>query len=145
MRTNRRRGTVLAAVSGIGAVLIVSCSSPQSPDPPGGGQVFELDPIAFEANVAPILSSYGCDNLSCHGGGIRGTFELSPPDAKDLAFDFEQSSQQVWGHDQSNSPLLAKPLADDGGTAPHSYEPFATTEDPAYQTILAWIAAGEYQ
>ncbi len=107
--------------------------------------MFELDPIAFEANVAPILSSYGCDNLSCHGGGIRGTYELSPPDAKDVAFDFAQSSQQVRGYDFTGSPLLAKPLADDGGTAPHSYEPFATVEDPAYQTILEWISAGEYR
>ncbi len=145
MRANRRRGIVLVAVSALSAAITVSCSSPESPDPPGGGQVFELDPIAFEANVAPILSSYGCDNMSCHGGGIRGTYELSPPDAKDLAFDFEQSSQQVWGYDQTNSPLLAKPLADDGGTAPHSYEPFATTDDPSYQAILAWIEAGEYR
>lgn len=107
--------------------------------------MYELDPIAFEANVAPILSSYGCDNLSCHGGGIRGTFELSPPDAKDLAFDFAQASQQVWGYDPEHSPLLMEPLADDGGTAPHSYEPFATTEDPSFQTILEWIAAGEFR
>jgi hypothetical protein len=143
MRKVGRRGMAFVALSALAAGGVAACNSPESPEPPGGGPVFELDPIAFEANVAPLLSSYGCDNLSCHGGGIRGTFELSPPEAKDLEFDFEQASLQVWPHDLAHSPLLQKPLADDGGTAPHSYEPFATSDDPDYQTILAWILAGE--
>lgn len=107
--------------------------------------MFELDEATFQSNVAPLFTTYGCDSRDCHGGGIRGTFELSPADAKNVAFDFEQASLQVWPQDRPMSPLLVKPLQDDGGVAPHSYEPFTTTDDPAYQTILTWILAGEYR
>ncbi len=107
--------------------------------------MFELDFATFQSTVSPLLTTYGCDSRDCHGGGIRGTFELSPFDDKDPAFDFDQASLQVWPQDRPQSPLLAKPLKEDGGSAPHSYEPFETTDDPAYQEILAWIEAGEYR
>jgi hypothetical protein len=144
MPARRRRHRALVCTIGAGALLFAAgCNTPESPDPPGGGQVLELDFDSFTTNVAPILTTYGCDSRDCHGGGIRGTFELSPFDAKDYAFDFEQASLQVSAYDREHSPLLMKPLKDDGGIAPHSYEPFETTDDPSYQAILAWILEGE--
>ena len=100
----------------------------------------------FEATIHPVLVARGCSAAGdCHGGGIRGTFELSPPDDVDLAFDFEQSVLQVNGYAHEESPLLTKPLAEPAGGTPHSHEPFATADDPDYQAILAWIEAGEFR
>ena len=55
-----------------------SCRTPTDadPEPTGGGQKFVLDRATFDSTVAPILSAQGCDNVACHGGGIRGTFEF---------------------------------------------------------------------
>ena len=146
-RRNRAFATAIRSIvraGGAGVLLFASgCNGPESPDPPGGGQVLELDFDTYTTSVAPILTSYGCDSRNCHGGGIRGTFELSPFDEKDYAFDFEQASLQVSAYEREQSPLLTKPLKEDGGSAPHSYEPFETTDDPSYQAILAWILEGE--
>jgi hypothetical protein len=139
----RHRAFTIPFVSATALLFSAACNGPEAPDPPGGGQVLELDFDTFATNVEPILTSYGCDSRNCHGGGIRGTFELSPSDEKDVAFDFEQASLQVSAYDREHSPLLVKPLKEDGGIAPHSFEPFETTDDPSYQAILAWILAGE--
>ncbi len=64
----------------LGALVANGCdvSSPREPDPPGGGQSYVLDYDVFVTEIDTILTAQGCDNLNCHGGGIRGTFELSP-------------------------------------------------------------------
>jgi hypothetical protein len=101
-----------------------------------------LDFDTFSSQVAPVLARQGCDaGGSCHGGGIRGTFALSPAAAKDLAYDFEQASLQVDGYHPDASPLLTKPLA---GDPPHPVEPFAGVEDADYQVILSWIRSGRF-
>ncbi len=121
----------------------VGCTSPTAaPEPPGGGQEFVLDFASYEANVAPVLQDYGCHSMSCHGGGIRGTYELSPPDDPDAAYDFAQTILQVDPYDPANSPILSRPLA---GGAPHEVEPFADVDDPGYAAILDWILAGEFR
>lgn len=100
----------------------------------------------FAAQIDTILTAKGCDNLNCHGGGIRGTFELSPVTDKNVRLDFDQSSLQVDGTDPAASTLLTKPLDPAaGGTAHGGGSFFASTDDPDYQAILAWIRAGEYQ
>ena len=73
------------------------CTSPSAPPaPPGGGQQMNLSFAGFQQTVEPVLSRQGCDaGGDCHGGGIRGSLELSPAGAKDAQFDFEQVSQQV--------------------------------------------------
>ena len=65
-----------------GMVSLCGCDTAPSGDPtvPGGGQEFVLDQAAYNATVAPILTVKGCDNIACHGGGLRGSFELSPAD-----------------------------------------------------------------
>ena len=104
-----------------------------------------LDYDRFVSEVAPVLADRSCNaGGNCHGGGIRGTLQLSPNDERDLAFDFEQVSLQVWGDDPSGSPLLTNPLAVAAGGRPHAFEPFATTSDPGYQTLLNWINAGQW-
>jgi hypothetical protein len=118
----------------------------EPPDPPGGGQTYFLGYPQFEATVAPVLSRQGCDaDGDCHGGGIRGTLELSPPGDKDLAFDFAQVSLQVNGHDPEASPILTKPLAEAAGGTPHGSKPFADASDPDYQALLTWIKNGSFQ
>jgi hypothetical protein len=97
----------------------------------------------FESTVEPILVRQGCDaGGDCHGGGIRGTFQLSPAGAKNAHFDFAQASLQVSVSSPASSPLLTKPLALQAGGTPHSYKPLATTADPDYQAILRWILDG---
>jgi hypothetical protein len=131
------------------AIFAGGCSvtTPEpDPPPPGGGSAYVLDYDVFVSDVDPILSAHGCDNLSCHGGGIRGTFELSPSDDKDVAMDFSQARLQVDGDVPEESPLLQKPLSEGAGGAAHAgTAPFDSVDDADYQTILAWIEAGEYR
>jgi hypothetical protein len=139
------------ALAGFGLMaasfLSPGCTTPADPPAaPTGGQTFTLDYGMFQASVEPVLTAKGCDaGGDCHGGGIRGTLALSPEDAKDSAFDFTQVSLQVDGLDPSASPILLKPLAEDAGGAPHGFVAFTSTDDPGYQTILAWIQAGVFE
>lgn len=101
----------------------------------------------FDSLVEPILQARGCDSVAggdCHGGGIQGTFRLSPPGAnKDVQFDFDQASLQVSITPPSSSRLLKKPLAvAAGGTLHGGGEFFSSTADPDYQAILTWINNG---
>lgn len=108
-----------------------------------------LDFNQFSSQVDEILTRRGCDNLSCHGGGIRGTFQLSPADAKDPSFDFVQASLQVDLAQREASALLLKPLAVEAGGEAHAGDSalstFTSVSDTDYQTILSWILAGELQ
>jgi hypothetical protein len=123
------------------------CSSPTGPPPPpGGGERLVLDFDRFAADVEPVLRRHGCDaGGDCHGGGIRGTLELSPAHAKDVRFDFEQVALQVWASNRDRSPILTEPLALDAGGTPHGVKPFAATSDSGYQAIREWILAGTLQ
>ena len=97
----------------------------------------------FVLSVEPVLTRHGCDATGdCHGGGIRGTFELSPPGAKSARFDFDQAVLQLSPTSPSASPLLTEPLATSAGGTPHAFKPFASTSDPDYQAILRWVLAG---
>ncbi len=108
-----------------------------------------LDFNQFSTQVDEIFTRRGCDNPSCHGGGIRGTFQLSPADAKDLSFDFAQASLQVDLGQREASALLLKPLAVEAGGEAHAGDSalstFTSVSDTDYQTILSWILAGELQ
>lgn len=145
MRPNRLLPVLVGALL---ASLGTGCSSSEpsmtAPQPPGGGQERVLDYDAFVAGVAPVLRRKGCDATGdCHGGGIRGSFELSPPTAKDLRFDFEQVSLEIDPLEPASSALLLKPLAEGAGGMPHAYVAFDSTSDPDFQSVLAWIEAGE--
>jgi len=127
--------------------VVQGCSSPTAPpQPPGGGQTLVLDFAQFEQTVEPLLVAHGCDATGdCHGGGIRGSLQLSPPGAKDAQFDFDQVVLQVSAATRTSSPILTEPLAIAAGGTPHSVKPFASTSDPDYQAILAWVMAGVSQ
>ena len=140
-----RMGTALA-------LLVVTtgasgCLSPaEPPKPPGGGQRLVLDFPTFRDSVSPVLEAHGCDaGGDCHGGGIRGTLELSPTTAKDVNYDFDQVVLQVYPTQRDSSPILLRPLADSSGGYPHPYKAFATTNDPGFRTIRAWVRAGVLQ
>jgi len=124
--------------------LAQGCQSPTAPPAaPSGGQVLVLSYPMFVSQVEPRLERLGCDATGdCHGGGIRGTLQLSPPTAKDPAFDFNQCSTEVYPTMRDSSLLLTKPLALAAGGTPHSYKPFASVADTDYQAIRGWILAG---
>ena len=101
-----------------------------------------LDYTAFADSIEPILGRHGCDaGGDCHGGGIRGTLALSPVGAKDTTFDFEEIVLQVSTAAPDSSAILTAPLAIEAGGTPHSVKPFASKNDPEYQTILHWIVS----
>jgi hypothetical protein len=124
--------------------VVHGCRTPTAPPPPpGGGPTLHLSFALFDSTVEPILVRQGCDQTpDCHGGGIRGTLELSPPGAKDSQFDFDQVSLQVTAVPPDSSAILTRPLAYAAGGTPHPFKPFATTADPDYQTIRAWVLDG---
>ena len=127
-------------------VLAAGCNGPtEPPTPPGGGADFALDAAIFRDAVAPVLAQYGCHAMECHGGGIRGTYQLSPPDALDPDFDFEQTRWQVDPYEPLTSPVLGKPLREDAGGAPHAWEPFDSADHAGYRAIRDWILAGEFR
>lgn len=123
---------------------LLGCASPVAPPaPPGGGTALQLDYAAFAAAIEPILVTRGCDaEGDCHGGGIRGTLQLSPPSAKDTRYDFDQVALQVSASDPDHSLILTEPLALAAGGTAHSVKPFADTTDTEYRTIRAWVRAG---
>jgi len=139
----RRAAVPLALLLSVAPGAVQGCSTPTAPPaPPGGGHTLALSFAGFEQNVEPVLVRQGCDATGdCHGGGIRGTLELSPPSAKDVQFDFDQVSLQVSAYSPQTSPILLKPLAVSAGGTPHSFKPFASTSDPDYQAIMSWIMA----
>ena len=139
-----RRAAAIAVVLSAMSGLMPGCSAPTAPPtPPGGGQPVTLSFPEFQTNVEPILTRQGCDaGGDCHGGGIRGTLQLSPVGAKDAQFDFDQVVLQVSMTSPDASPILTKPLALTAGGTPHSYKPFASTEDPDYEAIRLWILDG---
>jgi hypothetical protein len=151
MRHNRHRQDHIRHVAY--ALALCGCgmtgcehASPSDPEPPGGGRTYVMSYDVFESTINPILSAKGCDNLNCHGGGIRGTFELSPANDKDPAFDFRQSCLQVFPPEPAESPLLTKPLAAECGGVPHTGGAFFfSLDDPDYVAILTWIENGEYR
>ena len=144
--TNARGRRVAALVVSSLALpgLVHGCSSPTAPPPPpSGGQPLALSFVQFEQTVEPVLVQHGCDAVGdCHGGGIRGSLQLSPPGAKDAHFDFDQVALQVWGSNPDASPILTEPLAIEAGGTPHAVKPFQTTDDPGFQAIRQWILDG---
>jgi hypothetical protein len=123
---------------------LLGCASPSAPPaPPGGGAALHLDYASFASAVEPILVAHGCDaGGDCHGGGIRGTLELSPQTAKDMPYDFGQVSLQVTSSFPDQSPILTRPLADSAGGTAHSVKAFADTNNSEWRTIRAWVRAG---
>ena len=123
----------------------VGCSAPTAPPlAPSGGQQLVLSYSDFATHVEPILVRQGCDAVAdCHGGGIRGTLELSPPGAKNVRFDFDQVALQVWITPRDGSPVLTEPLAISAGGTPHGFKPFASVTDTDYIAIQQWVDAGE--
>ncbi len=127
---------------------LLGCSTPTAPaSPPSGGHTLKLDFNEFAQSVEPVLMQHGCDAGSdCHGGGIRGTFELSPANAKDTQFDFDQVSLQVNPVTRDSSKILTKPLAINAGGVPHTGgKVFATVNDSGYVAIHQWIMHGVLQ
>jgi hypothetical protein len=141
--TPRRVASIAVTLLALPGV-VHGCSSPTAPPaPPGGGTSLVLSFDQYQQDVAPILTTRGCDaGGDCHGGGIRGSLQLSPIDDKDLQFDFEQVSLQTSATDREHSPILTEPLSLAAGGTPHQTKPFADTTDVEYRAILDWVRAG---
>ena len=141
----------MIALALLGALALLSgvqgCMSPtEPPTPPGGGHVLVLSYPMFVSRVEPVLVRQGCDATGdCHGGGIRGALQLSPPTAKDPQYDFNQVILEVYPTDRDRSLILTKPLALAAGGVPHSFKPFASVADTDYLAIRGWVDAGVLQ
>jgi hypothetical protein len=135
---------IAIALTLVPPVSLLGCSRPLAPlAPPSGGGTLVLDYDEFVRTVEPVLAQKGCDaGGDCHGGGIRGTFALSPVDQKDSRFDFAQAVLQVSPAVRDSSRILTKPLALAAGGVPHSVKVFASVGDPGYQAIRLWIQHG---
>jgi len=151
MGTNQKRHDIsrphALACATLG-LFLAGCdhASPTAPAPPSGGRTYVLSYNHFTTQIEPILSGQGCDNLNCHGGGIRGTFQLSPPGDKDASYDFKQTCLQVTPADLQASPLLVKPLAEECGGATHGGGAFFfSLDDPNYIALVTWVDSGEYK
>ena len=123
---------------------LLGCVSPAAPPAPHvGGTALHLDYASFAAAVEPILVAHGCDaGGDCHGGGIRGTLQLSPPGAKNVRYDFDQVSLQVVGAHPDQSPILTEPLALAAGGTAHGVKVFADTTDSEWRVIRTWVRDG---
>jgi len=155
--TASRFGDRRAAFKAIALALVLTpplsllgCSTPTAPTPPpSGGHSLLLDYNEFAQSVEPVLMQNGCDAAAggdCHGGGIQGTLELSPTNAKDTRFDFNQVSLQVNPIERDSSRILTKPLAISAGGVPHTGgKVFAAISDSGYQAIHQWIMHGVLQ
>ena len=124
--------------------IVDGCSHPTQPvTPPGGGSTLTLSFEQFERAVEPVLVRHGCDATGdCHGGGIRGSLELSPAGAKNARFDFDQIALQTSATNRDASPVLTEPLALVAGGTPHAVKPFASISDSGYVAVRGWILAG---
>jgi len=113
------------------------------PAPPGGGTALHLDYTTFASAIEPMLVAHGCDaEGDCHGGGIRGTLQLSPSTAPNARYDYDQIVLQVTAAHPDQSPILTRPLADAGGGTAHPLKVWADTNDTEYRTVRAWVRAG---
>lgn len=135
---------IAIALALVPPVSLLGCSRPLTPiAPPSGGGTLVLDYDEFARTVGPVLTRQGCDaGGDCHGGGIRGTFALSPAGHKNSRFDFDQTALQVSPTTRDSSRILTKPLAVAAGGVPHSVKVFASVDDPEYQAIRLWIQHG---
>lgn len=129
------------------AVSLSGCVSPSAPPaPPGGGTRIVLSYALYQSAVAPIVARHGCDaGGDCHGGGIRGTLQLSPTTAKNTQYDFNQLVLQVNPLQRDSSAVLTRPLPELFGGRPHPYKAFASTSDTDYVAVRQWIQAGVLQ
>jgi len=123
---------------------LLGCASPVAPPgPPGGGTTLHLDYTTFANAIEPMLVAHGCDaEGDCHGGGIRGTLQLSPPTALNTRYDYDQVVLQVTAASPDQSPILTRPLADAQGGTAHPLKVWADTTDTEYRTVRAWVRAG---
>src|ERR1019366_10239539 len=100
-------------------------------------------PVAFEKDVQPILARFGCNAGACHGKarGQNG-FQLSLL-GFDADFDFAALTQEARGRRvfpaaPADSLLLLKAI----GAMPHGGGRRLAKEDPYYEILRRWIAAG---
>lgn len=146
-RRETRSGIGMALALVVGTAAASGCLSPSAPPRPvSGGQRLVLDFQAYQDSVAPVIARHGCDaGGDCHGGGIRGTLQLSPQGAKNLRYDFDQVVLQVYPTLRDSSPILTCPLAEAAGGRPHPFKPFASALDADFVTMRAWVRSGVLQ
>jgi len=100
-------------------------------------------PLDFRRDISPLLTKAGCNGGGCHGkSGGRGEFQLSLF-GYDPRTDYEgivkaSRGRRLFLSDPARSLLVAKPIGD----VPHGGGIRFRKDDPEYQRMLRWIAAG---
>lgn len=125
-------GTVTAEVNGRQASVSVRVV--------GGAQ---MPPVTFERDVEPVLARYGCNAGACHGKarGQNG-FALSllgfDPDFDHGAITREARGRRIFPAAPEASLLLRKA----SGQIPHGGGRRLPADDPNYDLLRRWVAAG---
>ncbi|WP_020473263.1 DUF1549 domain-containing protein [Zavarzinella formosa] len=103
----------------------------------------EYPAVTFERDIQPILTRYGCNSGPCHGKarGQNG-FALSllgyDSDFDHAAITSEAKGRRLFPVAPENSLFLRKAT----GQVPHGGGKKISAEEPAYQTLLRWVASG---
>jgi hypothetical protein len=134
MMTEARR--VTGVVMLLAVALLAADDPAPKPSPPRPAPSFVND-------VVPVLTRLGCNSGGCHGklAGQNG-FKLSlrgfAPELDYLAITRDARGRRIAKSRPRESLLLSKPLL----LVPHKGGHRLSVGTPAYQTLLAWIAAG---
>ncbi|MEW5853693.1 MAG: hypothetical protein AB2A00_33265 [Myxococcota bacterium] len=103
--------------------------------------------VDFDSQVYPLFlpvsqGGFGCQG--CHSGNTpAGGLNLSGGAASAYAqLNPAQYPSRVNVQNPDQSTLLVRPLYEASGIQDHPIFAFASTQDPAYQAIRAWIAEG---
>ena len=109
----------------------------------GGSPLVATEPVSFELDVQPILSSHGCNAGACHGKqrGQNG-FQLSllgfDPDYDFAALTQHARGRRVFPAAPEQSLVLRKATAQ----SPHGGGRRLEVGDSDYEVIRRWIAGG---
>ncbi len=130
--------------TGAGHGLAVAAELAAASAPPAAARA--EDPVDFARDIVPILSRHGCNAGGCHGkaSGQNG-FKLSLF-GFDPAFDHEAITRQARGRRISlAAPRQSLLVAKAAGEIPHGGGRRIEPGTAAYDTLVAWIAAGAPQ
>lgn len=97
----------------------------------------------FAADIVPILTRYGCNTGGCHGradgqNGFHLSFFGYDPDHDHLALTHEAAGRRINPVAPASSLLLTKAT----GSTAHGGGARISRTDPAYRTLVDWVAAG---
>src|SRR4051794_18168882 len=111
----------------------------------GAVRAAEPAPVDFRTDVIAALSHAGCNQGACHGSpqgknGFRLSLRGYDPDLDLFTLTREAGGRRTDPVAPGDSLVLRK----GSGRVPHQGGTLYRPGDPAYRTLLAWVAAGRH-